>query len=340
MPQQLDAGNRLPEGDFSTTLREKINAYLHRRWKDALIFLFFFFLAGAFWYLQSLQQDYETYISIPIRYRNMPDNISFTDTVPDKITVHVRDKGSHLLNYTVGASFPVLDINLKELSGQGVFNLTPKEMQGALSQTLFSTTAILDFAPSQLQLKYNRRKEKRLPVVFNGKVNLAPGFRLVGDIIITPSAVKAYGTSATLDTLHSLQTVFTDIKQLNASGTFTLPLQKRQGASFQTTEVTVTFPVEEFTEKDFDIPVVLTGIPNGYTVRLFPPTIKVVCHIPLSRFKELTPEDFALQLPFAELRRNYSGQAPIRLTRHPEWVQTINLVPDKVEFLLEKQTGK
>lgn len=50
--------------------RMKINAFLRRqRWKEALIFFSFVLLAFGFWLLQSLQQEYEIEISIPVRYK-------------------------------------------------------------------------------------------------------------------------------------------------------------------------------------------------------------------------------------------------------------------------------
>ena len=99
----------MPQLDINQSFksaRMKINAFLRRqRWKEALIFFFFVLLSLGFWLLQSLQQEYEIEISIPVRYKNIPPDISFTETPPQEIIAKVKDKGSVLLNYSFGRSF-------------------------------------------------------------------------------------------------------------------------------------------------------------------------------------------------------------------------------------------
>ena len=100
---------------FKSTVTD-IKAFLHRqRWKEALIFFCFVLLSFGFWLLQALQQEYETDLSIPVKYNNVPANIIFESKIPDMIKVHVRDKGSALLNYTLGQKFRSITINLESL---------------------------------------------------------------------------------------------------------------------------------------------------------------------------------------------------------------------------------
>ena len=108
------------------SIRIEIKAFLHRqKWKEALIFFFFVLLALGFWLLQSLQQEYEIDINIPVKYKNVPPDISFTETPPEAITVKVKDKGSVLLNYSFGRSFAPIEANMKdqpEKTGKLVIN--------------------------------------------------------------------------------------------------------------------------------------------------------------------------------------------------------------------------
>ena len=50
--------------------------------REFLIFLFFYFIASAFWLLQTLNNDYETEFSIPVRLRGVPDNVMLTTEPP------------------------------------------------------------------------------------------------------------------------------------------------------------------------------------------------------------------------------------------------------------------
>ena len=108
------------------SVRIEIKAFLRRQqWKEALIFFCFILLAFGFWLLQSLQQEYEIDIRIPVKYKNVPPDISFTETPPEAITVKVKDKGSVLLNYSFGRSFAPIEANMKtqsEKSGKLIIN--------------------------------------------------------------------------------------------------------------------------------------------------------------------------------------------------------------------------
>ncbi len=107
----------MPQLDINQSFksaRMKINAFLRRqRWKEALIFFFFVLLSLGFWLLQSLQQEYEIEISIPVRYKNIPPDISFTETPPQEIIAKVKDKGSVLLNYSFGRSFAPIETKIR-----------------------------------------------------------------------------------------------------------------------------------------------------------------------------------------------------------------------------------
>ena len=66
---------------------KQILVQLHGRMKNFLfseksreffIFLFFFVVAAGFWLLQTLNSDYETELSVPVRLKNVPDNVVIT----------------------------------------------------------------------------------------------------------------------------------------------------------------------------------------------------------------------------------------------------------------------
>ena len=55
---------------------EKIRSFLlSRNSREFLIFLFFVFVSFCFWLLQILNDDYETEFSIPLRMKNVPNNV-------------------------------------------------------------------------------------------------------------------------------------------------------------------------------------------------------------------------------------------------------------------------
>ncbi|MDH6534510.1 YbbR-like domain-containing protein [Parabacteroides sp. 52] len=320
------------------SVRRKIKAFLYRqRWKEALIFFSFLLLSFGFWYLQSLQQEYEIEISIPVRYKNVPPDITFTDTVPHKIIARVRDKGSVLLNYTFGRTFTPIEANMKSMpKDKGVVTIERKNIESDIYKQLLTTTTLIGFDPAHIHLNYSKQAEKEIPVRFDGNISPAAGFQQSGDLLISPSVVQAYAADVVLDTLKEVKTVFTHISKADKTMTRIISLQKTEGIVYNPESVSITIPIEEFTDKTLDIPVIVSNIPDDYTVRLFPATVKVTCSVPLSRFKDLSEEQFFIQIPYIELEQNITGVMPIELTEKPDWVQSTTITPNKIEFILEQ----
>ena len=318
--------------------RMKINAFLRRqRWKEALIFFFFVLLSLGFWLLQSLQQEYEIEINIPVRYKNIPPDISFTETPPQVVIAKVKDKGSVLLNYSFGRSFAPIETNMKnQAEKSGSISISKKAIENNIQKQLLATTSLVTFEPQHIEAAYSKRIKKEIPVVFNGTIQTNPVFHVSGNITISPMNMSVYASDVVLDTLNQAKTVFTEIKKGNKTITKTVQLQKVSEATYDPTSVTITIPIEEFTEKTLEIPVLCTDLPPHYTLRTFPSVAKVTCSIPLSRFKDLSEDAFEIRFSFKDLEQNVSGSLPIQLTKKPDWVSSVALVPDKIEFILEQ----
>ena len=200
---------------------KKIKTLLRQqRWKEVLIFFFFVLLSMGFWMLQSLQQDYEIELSIPVRYKNVPTNIAFSDTLPNSIKVKVRDKGSVLLNYSLGRTFLPIEPSLNSLSNKkGTFVISKKVIESDILKQLIATTTLISFEPQMVKIPYTPLKSRNVPVEFNGSLRTKPGYALAGDITISPSVVKVYSGENLLDSITTIKTAFTKID--GAKKTFT-----------------------------------------------------------------------------------------------------------------------
>lgn len=323
--------------DSFKSVRVKTKAFFQGdKWKEVLVFLLFVLLALGFWLLQSLQQEYEINLTIPVKYKNVPPDISFNATVPEAITARVKDKGSVLLNYTFRRSFAPIEVSMKDVQTKnGTLSFSGNQIEENIQKQLIATTVLQGFEPRRISVPYSQRVRKQIPIVFDGDIHLKAGFLLSGDIVFSPSEVSAYATSAILDTLNEVRTVFTEISDADRSIMRTVQLSKVDGVNLDPQAVSVTIPVEEYTEKTLEIPVSCDYLPPHFRIRMFPATVKVTCSVPLSRFKNLSEEMFEIHIPYKELEQSVSGTLPVTLTKKPDWVHGVTLTPDKIEFILE-----
>ena len=318
------------------SLNKQTKAFFHgEQWKEALVFFFFVLLAFGFWLLQSLQQEYEITLTFPIKYKELPADIAFDEVMPQQLVAKVKDKGSVLLNYTIGRTLLPIEVKLESEEKQGTLLFSKKQIENDIQKQLLSTTALIEFEPQQINATYSQRKHKALPVKFDGDIQFVAGFQLAGEIQIKPSTVDAYASAAALDTLQEVLTSFMEVKKGNKSVQRTVTLRPIAGVNLVPTTVTVILPIEEYTEKSLTLPIICKGVPHHYKVRLFPSEVTVTCSVPLSRFTALSESQFEIAIDYDELEQSASGTCLVHLTRKPEWVHTPTLLPTQVEFLLE-----
>ena len=332
MMSWLDRQNR-----FKSICKKIKVFFLRLGWKEALIFLFFILLALGFWLLQNLQQEYEIEIFIPVKYTNMPIEMRSTEHYPQEIVAKVRDKGNVLLNYTWLRSFHPVEVNLEDVRKEGHIQVSRRTIEAGISKQLLTTTSILNIEPQTLTIEYMELQHKDVPVEMDIAVSLEPGYQISGSMTVAPEKVRLYANSHTLDSITSVKTVYSEVKKVNQTQEIKLRLQQKAGVQMEPEEVTVTIPVEEFTEKRITLAVTCNDLPDHYVLRTFPSLIEVVCNVPISRFRELTESDVEIQIPYQEFEaRQTAGKIPLYLTKQPLWIVHPVIIPDVIEFIIEQ----
>jgi hypothetical protein len=294
-------------------------------------------LALAFWLLQNLQQEYEIELFIPVRYTNMPEEMVSMNSYPQEIAVKVRDKGNVLINYSWLHSFNPVEVNMSEIRKEGSLLVTRRMIEASIARQLLSTTSLLGIEPQTITVEYAEIHNKEVPVQLDISVSLEPGYQFSGLMTIVPEKVHLYANNNALDTITSVKTVFSEIKNANQTREIKVRLQKITGVQMDPDEVTVTVPVEEFTEKRMMLVVKCSDLPEKYTLRTFPSSVEVVCNVPISRFRDLDETDFEIQIPFRDFEANQSsGKLQLYLTKQPLWITHPVINPDMIEFIIEQ----
>ena len=332
--------SRLDNQIFKSTIDKVKIFFYQQKWKEIFIFLFFVLLSSGLWYQQSLQQEYEIEIEIPIKYKNMPNHIFLTENNPEVIVAKVRDKGTVLLNYSWLRTFAPVEVNMKDVKPETSPSVTVSKrvVEAMISKQLIASTSLLSFEPQTIQVEYAKLSSKELPVQLQMSLSMKPGFQLADSIQIIPDKVLAHASSIMLDSLYTLKTVHREIKDADKTREITFQLQKIEGVRMQPNEIKVIIPIEEFTEKRFTLPILCPDVPDNYTLRAFPSSFEVICNIPISRFKDLTESDFEIQIPFQEFEENQNdGELSLRLTKKPGWISEPVLNPNTTEFIIEQK---
>jgi hypothetical protein len=284
-----------------------------------------------------MQEEYEIQLNIPVSYKDMPPDMAFLQSPPSEITARVRDRGSVLLNYTFGQKKASIAVDMQESGGSdNTLRLTYKDIEGIILKQLIPTSNLLSFAPQQIDIPYSKLKHRKLPVYFDGDIRTKPGFLVSGELTVSPPLVDVYAGDVLFESLASLRTVYTEINGADKTITRKLSLRKTEGVVCDPEFVTVTIPIESYTEKTLEIPIRCRQVPPGYALRMFPSVVRVTCNVPLSLFKDLSEKDFEVEVNLVEHELNASGLLSVRLTKKPDWAGRVSLSQDSIEFILEQ----
>jgi hypothetical protein len=311
----------------------------NKKWKEIFIFLLFSLLSFGFWFLLTLQQDYEKKVELPLKMSNVPKNWIVSNESAQDVRIVLKDKGTTLMYYVWKSSFSPIDISLENVSASSdsTIVITSRMLYNAMEKQITSSTSILSIDPSEITVRYDKLSSKTVPVIPELKVVPKQGFQVSDSIKIENKTVKLYASRKILDNLDNIKTKPVTLNNISKTKEVTAELDLPDGVNVDNKTVRMTIPVEEFTEKTFRLPVLCTDIPEGFMLRIFPATVDIACNIPISYFKELTEELIEIHLLFQQFKDNQAtGKLPLKLTRKPDWLTNVKIMPENVEFIIEQ----
>ena len=264
--------------------------------REFLIFLFFFLIAGGFWLLQTLNNDYEAEFSIPVRMKDLPNNVVLTSEPPSELRVRVKDKGTVLLNYMLGKSF--FPVNLVFLDYKGKDNhvkIYASDFEKKILSQLNVSSKILSIKPDTLEYIYSEGKSKLVPVRFQGKVTAGLQY-YVSDTICKPDSVLVYAPEGILDTITTAYTQNITLENISDTTRRRILLTSERGVKFVPASVEMTFPVDIYTEKTVEVPLHGVNFPADKVLRTFPSKVQITFQVGLKRFRSIKASDFIINI--------------------------------------------
>lgn len=311
------------------------NFLLSDKSKKVLVFLFFFLISSGFWLLQTLKNDFEVELTIPVKLRNIPNGAVITAEPVSELHFVVKDKGTSLLNYFLGQDFHPISLNFADYQNRGnhVF-IQSHEFEKRIQAQLNASTKLISIKPEFVEYIYSIGVAKKIPVQLRGRINTGRQYFLT-DTIFTPDSVLAYAPPSILE---SIKCAYTQILLLDGVADTVyrrMQLAPVKGVKFVPNVVGLTLPVDIYTEKTIEVPLHGINFPPNKSLRTFPSKVKVTFQVGLSRFSSIRPMDFVFDIPYEELMQSGTDKYKLKLKSIPPGVSYVRVVPAQVDFLIE-----
>lgn len=307
-------------------------------WKNVLAFLFFLLLAFIFWLMLFFQKEnVESTYRIPLKYTSIPDDVVFDNPLPSFLEVSVADNGGQIFLLDLRQKDSI-EINITEITEGGNTMLQGDQYRQLIRGRLFPSTTIRGYYPMSISLASSKLQSKELPVTFDGEITTNRANLVADSATFIPETVMAYGSQQSLNELKNAVTEYTIFKNLKATSQLPVNINHVEGIKFVPSQVEIYIPVEEFTERTFEIPITAVHVPKKLDVKFFPSRANVTFSITLEEYKKIVPEDFSIQLDYRKFNSNEDGRVELELTHTPASVVNARISPASVEFLFESKT--
>ncbi|HHU27439.1 MAG TPA: YbbR-like domain-containing protein [Bacteroidales bacterium] len=306
-------------------------------WRNMLFFMLFMILAFIFWLMLFFQKEnVEGTYRVPLKYTNVPEDVVFDNELPEFIEVTVADKGSEIFKLDV-IRRDSLEIDVATLTEGGTTVLQGDQYRQLILSRLSPSSAIRGYYPMNISLATSKLKSKQLMVIFDGEITTSRANLVVDSVLFIPETITAYGSKESLDQLKNAVTEYTIFKNLKSTSQLPIRINPVEGVKFSPDQVEAFIPIEEYTERGFEVPIVATHLPKDLDVKFFPSKVNVTFSVTLEEYKKIDPEDFEITLDYRKFHDNEDGRVEIELTKSPSTVVNPRLSPTSVEFLFESK---
>jgi len=299
--------------------------------KDAIIYLLFVGLTTIVWWGRVMSSPRDMHMKVPVNYIGIPQQIVLDHTLPQTLTITVRDEGKHLRK--LSRQGVVLGLNLSDYlrEDHGKVELSADVLRPRLQDILPGSMQLQHVEPESIVFTYYTQQKKHVSVQVLSKITVADQYHLVNGGKVTPDSVDVFGDQETLKSIQHIMTDSVYMDELRDSVSQTVSLQIPKGVRVSSDTVRVDWIAEQFTEKSFTLPIEVEGLPAGEKLRLFPQTANITVRVSMSNFANVVDEDLRVVCHYPQ---EECTSLPLEVITNNPYIYNIRISPTAVEYLI------
>ncbi|MBT3828938.1 MAG: hypothetical protein HOD97_06045 [Candidatus Marinimicrobia bacterium] len=303
-------------------------------------------LASLLWVFVVSGNIYSLDVEIPIEGRNLPAKKALKAEMPDNALIKLKGTGRALFKTLVLKNFLSdfkLVLDLERISEEYDFYLNdyferyPQKVVIAPSLEVEYVEVIY---PDSIHISLDAYKEKIVTVKPSLMVQPAPGYTLVGDLIVEPSQVQIAGSRKIIESIQFISTISDTLNNAVSSATRILKFEliPNKLVEYTPNQVAVSAKIQPITERIIsDVQVLINNIRPDVRVFPSPQTVSLTVIGGADYIANIQPEDIEVSIDFN--KRWNPGQTwyepDVRVPEHViEWM---DLSPRNIELVVTRK---
>ncbi len=300
--------------------------------RERILITICFLAALTFWFVLKMMQTYENTRSMGISYE-IPGHLLFDVTPPPQLMVRYRGQGWALLFSNQKFRQPVV-IEYSETTRSYTTLQLIRKVADHIGE---AGIEIINIDPESIQLEVVEGTSKKVPVVPHFSIETLTNHYTGETITVIPDSVTVYGAPGQLRNIHEWPTEFIEMEQVRDTVRRTVPLKRPvEGVTLDRYIVDFLLPVEAYTEKVVELPIILTNVPGTTSVRVEPRMARIFCLVPLRKYAMVDSTYFSAEADIAEINiGQITATIPVNvdLKKEADYIRSYDFQPRMVEVV-------
>lgn len=286
---------------------------------------------------------YETTISMPIQYTNLPKNKVLVKAPPSTIEIKMEATGFTLLRHQIKLTINPLNFNVKAFTNNlmtnanlNYYRVASDQFIPQFSRQVSSEIKLIDITPDSLYFEFDQIVSAKKPIGHQFELSFENQFFLLDSVSFIPDSIMVRGPKSIIDSLDKVYVKPQKFKNLNSSIKRNVALEEVEQLEMDPRRVVVNIPVSQYTEYSQKIPVTEFNVPDSIKLVTLPGKIDISCLVALTEYKSLSPSSFMIGVDYNEVQMNQNS-IPVRVFGYPGHVKNLKFSPTEVKFIIEKK---
>lgn len=313
--------------------------------RDTIIFLVCLAISSTMWLLLALSENYTATITVPLEFKNFPEDRIVVSELPSEMEMDVEAAGFSLISYRLFSSFNevVLDLgDLRVSKNAKHYSVATSFFENQLIEQLSSQDRLITIYPDSLSIDFSPKVFKKVPINVDDSLQFRRQFFLEDKVQVKPDSVTLYGPAMYLKNLSEVKTsriTLTDLHEPQSKDLSLVLPDSISDVSLDTETVNCFWNIDQFTEKVITVKVNTVLSQEHKSVKLYPDSVEIVCQVGLKNFEKVTPSMFSVVADFDD-SLTWKGMQKVRLklAQSSEDVDFVRIRPTAVEYLFKNNS--
>ena len=300
-----------------------------------------FLIAFIFWFFIKSEDNYLVSQKIPLVARNLQEQKTYKEEVPDHIIVTMRGSGRSFIWLTLFENFyddyrAILD--LSSIADEYNFDLNNYYRENP-TKIVLPTSLDLEFievvSPRNIIINLDQYLVKKVPIKSQLLVSTEPGYVQVGDPLFSPDSISIGGPQEIVNDIEFVKTEKDTFFNLNISVEDDLfIINPNKLVDFDPKKVGGYINIQPISETIItSIPVNLINKPNNVEVFVNPSTVSLTIVGGLNQVANTLPQDILVTIDFRDWRPDKQFYSP-KIDIPNNLFKWENLSPNNLEILV------